>query len=317
MDAYTQTTQDWLEQRFAQADTNGVYVPHQPIYGFRQLPYDTGCLGEMYVRTWQILRTLAGLRFDSLLDVGAAEGYKAWLVRELLHKRVAACDLSAQACLRAQEIFALTAQQADVHALPYGDEAFDVVLCSETLEHVTDIAQATAELLRVARKAVVITVPHEPEDLVAHNLEQHVDHGHIHHFALGSFAHLQQQGYEISESRLVHPWLSIPRILIEAMPRVYHGGRFPKPVIDAYNASLPLLRKLLGRRAMAALLQADQVVCQGVPGYQALMVVIYKQPQAELLLPRPRRLSLSHMLTARVPFHPLPVASPEAATLLS
>jgi SAM-dependent methyltransferase len=315
VDSYTQSTQDWLERRFAQTDAEGIYIPHQPIYGFRQLPYDTGCLGEMYVRTWQILRTLAHLRFDSLLDVGAAEGYKAWLVRELLHKRVAVCDLSAQACLRAQEIFALTAQQADVHALPYADEAFDVVLCSETLEHVTDITQATAELLRVARKAVVITVPHEPEDLVAHNLEQHVDHGHIHHFALGSFAHWRQQGYEVHETRLVHPWLSIPRILIEAMPRVYHGGRFPKPVIDAYNACLPLLRQLLGRRAMAALLRLDQGLCQMNSGYQAMQVVIYKQPAADMQLPRSRRLSLSQMLTAQVPFHPLPARSPEAAAL--
>jgi SAM-dependent methyltransferase len=49
-----------------------------------------------------------------------------------------------------------------VYALPYPDRAFDVVVATEVLEHLHDPSGAVRELLRVARKAVILTVPHEP-----------------------------------------------------------------------------------------------------------------------------------------------------------
>ncbi len=58
--------------------------------------------------------------------------------------------------------------------LPYADESFDTVVCSDVLEHIGPHRQALAELLRVARKKVIITVPaykwllSEYDDLVGH-----------------------------------------------------------------------------------------------------------------------------------------------------
>jgi ubiquinone/menaquinone biosynthesis C-methylase UbiE len=48
-----------------------------------------------------------------------------------------------------------------VTRLPFGDDRFDTVVCSHTLEHVPDIAQALFELRRVAKKRLVIVVPKE------------------------------------------------------------------------------------------------------------------------------------------------------------
>ena len=39
---------------------------------------------------------------------------------------------------RANEIFKLKATPVDIHNLPFKDNEFDVVICSETLEHVTE-----------------------------------------------------------------------------------------------------------------------------------------------------------------------------------
>ncbi len=51
--------------------------------------------------------------------------------------------------------------RADVTALPFSDGAFDVVLCSEVLEHVEDDRRAVRELVRVLKPGgdLVVTVP--------------------------------------------------------------------------------------------------------------------------------------------------------------
>jgi len=50
-------------------------------------------------------------------------------------------------------------------ALPFQDDAVDVVLCAEVLEHLDpeDLPSAVAELTRVARRSVLITVPNEEQ----------------------------------------------------------------------------------------------------------------------------------------------------------
>jgi ubiquinone/menaquinone biosynthesis C-methylase UbiE len=51
--------------------------------------------------------------------------------------------------------------RADVTRLPFSDSCFDVVICSEVLEHVADNRTAIAELLRVLKPLgdLIVTVP--------------------------------------------------------------------------------------------------------------------------------------------------------------
>lgn len=51
---------------------------------------------------------------------------------------------------------------ANIAALPIQDEAFDLVLSTEVLEHLSDelLAEARREIMRVARKYILITVPY-------------------------------------------------------------------------------------------------------------------------------------------------------------
>ena len=44
-------------------------------------------------------------------------------------------------------------------SLPYEDNSFDTVICSDVLEHIGKHKLAIGELLRVARRKVIITVP--------------------------------------------------------------------------------------------------------------------------------------------------------------
>ena len=51
---------------------------------------------------------------------------------------------------------------ASVLSLPFAARSFDTVTCLEVLEHLDDPAAAVRELARVARRAVVVSVPFEP-----------------------------------------------------------------------------------------------------------------------------------------------------------
>ncbi len=61
-------------------------------------------------------------------------------------------------------------------ALPLRDEAVDVALCADTLEHVGDSEQAARELARVARHAAVISAPWKSEATEA--IERRLDEWH-------------------------------------------------------------------------------------------------------------------------------------------
>ena len=49
-----------------------------------------------------------------------------------------------------------------VEALSFADGEFDLVAATEVLEHVADPQAAVAEMARVARRWLLVSVPHEP-----------------------------------------------------------------------------------------------------------------------------------------------------------
>ena len=48
------------------------------------------------------------------------------------------------------------------YTLPFPANSFDLVVCSEVLEHLDDVRQAVSELTRVSARHVLISVPLEP-----------------------------------------------------------------------------------------------------------------------------------------------------------
>ena len=52
--------------------------------------------------------------------------------------------------------------EASIYDIPFEDNSFDAVGCFEVLEHQVDPVPALKELARVAKKHVIISVPHEP-----------------------------------------------------------------------------------------------------------------------------------------------------------
>lgn len=151
---FTDKARDWFDKRYAFA-SQGVYFPHQPIYGFSRFDEHV----QNYRRTYQILRALERLSFSTFLDVGCAEGYFPNLARRLFGAASYGTDFAFSGVKRARDIYAVPGAVGDAHKLPFKDRAFDVVLCSETLEHVADPERVIGELKRICNKYLVITTP--------------------------------------------------------------------------------------------------------------------------------------------------------------
>jgi ubiquinone/menaquinone biosynthesis C-methylase UbiE len=306
MDPYTQKTKEWLEIRYQQVNgTSGIYFAHQPIYG-----YDRGCsepgLYSRYAITYAIMKALTGLHFKTLLDVGSSEGYKAYLVQQIFGAIVKGTDLSEEACRRAGEIFGIDAAWADIHHLPYEDEEFDVVLCSETLEHAADLSAALEELLRVAKKAVIITVPHESTEVIEKNIYEDVDHGHIHSFHTGSLDFLQNRGYAVSVKKFDIPLLHTVGRFIDA--NFYEGKNYPGILIQLYNRLLqPWAKKVFNSRigvfSCASLIRLDELLSPLVRGYNAILFVIVKDPACVIDWEKRVHLPVRKIMNITVPYH--------------
>jgi ubiquinone/menaquinone biosynthesis C-methylase UbiE len=104
---------------------------------------------------------------------------------------------------------------ADIARLPFPDDRFDLVLAIEVLEHVPDPEAALAELARVARHHLVLSVPREPVWRVA-NLARGKyvralgnTPGHIQHWSRQAFVDLVASRFTVTEVRAPFPWTMV------------------------------------------------------------------------------------------------------------
>jgi SAM-dependent methyltransferase len=262
LDDYTKETKDWLNQQFSEVSKEGIYIAHQPIYGFRK-GYCADYIMNRYMISYHLMRALSHLKFMSLLDVGGAEGYKAALARSLFDVRVRSSDLSEEVCKRAQDIYGIEGDPIDINNLPYDDNSFDVVICSETLEHIPDIVNATKELIRVSKKAVVITVPHEPENIITRNIQDRIPHAHLHALDIGSFDFVNQFVSEIKVEKILCPYLNIPSAMVEARERKKDEiSSYSSSYIAVFNLLRPIFKIIFGKKTGSLLLRLDVLLPQ-------------------------------------------------------
>jgi 2-polyprenyl-3-methyl-5-hydroxy-6-metoxy-1,4-benzoquinol methylase len=191
-------------------------------------PVPTGNTFDKYGSTNPVVRRLmAGFEraltelFDtaapgSVLDVGCGEGVltERW-AQHIEHGSVVGIDLDDP---KLRDEWALRRRTNlefrtfDGGTLPFESDSFDLAAAIEVLEHVPDAESAVAEMARVARTHLLVSVPHEPLWRMlnmargAYLRDLGNTPGHVNHFTKRGFVALLARHGDVIEVRSPFPW---------------------------------------------------------------------------------------------------------------
>ena len=188
----------------------------------------TGNTYDKYASTNPVERRLMRGFFDALrgslpdgapasvLEVGVGEGEVSALVRDRFpDSAVVGIDLPDDDLAEHWSARGLTCAYADIARLPFASRSFDLVLAIEVLEHVPDPAGALAELDRVCRRDLVVSVPREPiwraANLVRGKYVSALGNtpGHIQHWSARRFSSLVATRFDVVDVRRPLPWTMV------------------------------------------------------------------------------------------------------------
>jgi ubiquinone/menaquinone biosynthesis C-methylase UbiE len=153
---------------------------------------------------------------QELLDVGCGEGIVTdRMARRAGSRRAVGLDRRSRrlrACWEEHRREGLDFIVGDAHALPFEDASFDLTCAIEMLEQSPDPALALAELRRVARSHVLVSVPREPVWRMlnvargAYLRSLGNSPGNVQHFTTGAFVELcRTAGEPVAVARPL-PW---------------------------------------------------------------------------------------------------------------
>jgi 2-polyprenyl-3-methyl-5-hydroxy-6-metoxy-1,4-benzoquinol methylase len=156
---------------------------------------------------------------DSVLDVGCGEGVLTERFAQRLGSgRVVGVDLD-DAKLRAEWDKRarpnLDFRALDGPDLPFAKDEFDIACAIEVLEHVPDPERTLAEMVRVASRHVLVSVPREPlwralnmlRGAYVRNLGN--TPGHVNHWSRGAFLDFVNRHGQIVAIRSPFPWTMV------------------------------------------------------------------------------------------------------------
>jgi len=112
-----------------------------------------------------ILDLIEDISFSSFLDVGCAEGFYIGLLSRNFGSSESfgmGLDIAKNYLLKAKGIMPNSSLiVGDSHKLPFKKNVFELIFCSEVLEHVLNPEAVLKELVRVSKKYVLVTVAGE------------------------------------------------------------------------------------------------------------------------------------------------------------
>lgn len=165
-----------------------------------------------------LAKEIKKLKVSSILDAGCGEGFTLEFLRKQgIGKAYEGIDFLKTAIGIGKKVHPkVTLKQASIYELPYKANAFDLVLCTEVLEHLEKPRDAVKELFRVSKKYVLVSVPNEPIFMGSNFLRGKNwsrfgnDIEHINHWTMFNFPKLVQKNAgvktQIISKKYPFPW---------------------------------------------------------------------------------------------------------------
>jgi len=175
------------------APTAAAAPPAPPTYrDFYEYEADTYAIGEESEEAWRHRRTLVRRLLPArvpgaVLDAGCGDGALSRDVAQATGApSVVGLDLSVRRALRAgTKGTGVSFTSGSIYDLPFADGRFELVLCTDLLEHLDDPQRAMNELVRVSRRWVIVSVPYSiriEKTLCPHCNRDYFLYGHQHSF---------------------------------------------------------------------------------------------------------------------------------------
>jgi len=133
--------------------------------------------------------------YSSVLDVGCGVGELLAILHRDKSSRCFGVDISSIAISTVQER-GFEGRVSALPCIPYPSDLFDVVVCAETLEHISDATGTVAEIARVVRRGgrTIISVPDGLTDR---------EPVHVHRFTPEALQKLLSRRFHVSSVELI------------------------------------------------------------------------------------------------------------------
>lgn len=162
-----------------------------------------------------LFKMIKPLRPIKVLDIGCGEGFTLKKLEEKkIGKTLIGIDNSNAAIKIGKKIYPhLDLRKGDIYQLDFKDGEFDLVICTEVLEHLKDPQSALLEIKRVSKKYIVFSVPNEPFFIMANflrgkYLKRFGNHPeHINHWTFITFpSFLRKNGLVVAKKKYPFAW---------------------------------------------------------------------------------------------------------------
>lgn len=157
---------------------------------------------------------LGQVRPATVLEVGCGEGHMADFARKKLGDvSLVALDVSQNVLVDAVGSFPqIRFVCGNGYRLPFEDHQFDLVLALESLEHMAEAERALAEIRRVSKRDVIVSVPQEPVWRIlnfargAYLSDFGNTPGHVRHWSKRGIVRLLRSHFRVDQVYAPFPW---------------------------------------------------------------------------------------------------------------